>query len=145
MQIISLYEQEKSEEGLLISELEHLHRGNLAFPECQGRPYVLGNFVEMIDGVVSFGIPEALGGGPISGFRDSDRFVMGASAQRLRALSTIATAWPNAPTAISRSGPSFRLQPRQEECAAHRARSDNAEQHAVERWTAGDLLAGDQW
>jgi hypothetical protein len=28
MQIISLYEQEKSEEGLLISELEHLHRGN---------------------------------------------------------------------------------------------------------------------
>jgi hypothetical protein len=38
MQIISLYEQEKSEEGLPISELEHLHRRNLAFPECQGRP-----------------------------------------------------------------------------------------------------------
>jgi hypothetical protein len=29
--------------------------------------------------------------------------------------------------------------------AAHRARSDDTEQHAVERWTAPDLLAGDQW
>jgi hypothetical protein len=82
MQIISLYKQEKSKEGLLISELEHLYTGNLAFPECQGRPYVVGNFIETIDGVVSFGIPEALGGGPISGFSDNDRFVMGVSAQR---------------------------------------------------------------
>jgi len=77
MKIISLYEKEESKEGLLTSELEQLYGGNLAFPECQGRPYVIGNFVETIDGVVSFGVPGRSGGGPISGFSDDDRFVMG--------------------------------------------------------------------
>jgi hypothetical protein len=41
------------------------------------RPYVIGNFVETIDGVVSFGIPGRSGGRETRGGSDEDRFVMG--------------------------------------------------------------------
>ena len=40
-------------------------------------PYVIGNFVSTIDGVVSFEIPGESGGGDISGFNEADRFIMG--------------------------------------------------------------------
>jgi riboflavin biosynthesis pyrimidine reductase len=77
MQILTLYEQERQGHGLLTPELERLYGGNLLFPELQDRPYVIGNFVESLDGVVSFLIPGQSGGGPISGRSADDRFVMG--------------------------------------------------------------------
>ena len=40
------------------------------------RPYVIGNFVTTIDGVVSYEIAGKSGGGDISGFDESDRFIM---------------------------------------------------------------------
>ncbi|HEX5504733.1 MAG TPA: dihydrofolate reductase family protein, partial [Thermomicrobiales bacterium] len=48
-----------------------------ARPARPGRPYVLGNFVATLDGVVSLGIPGQAGGGEISGFDPHDRAVMG--------------------------------------------------------------------
>jgi riboflavin biosynthesis pyrimidine reductase len=41
------------------------------------RPYVIGNFVSTLDGVVTFGVPGQSGGGDISGFNEADRFIMG--------------------------------------------------------------------
>ena len=47
------------------------------FPEHDDRPYVIGNFVSTLDGVVSFEVPGKSGGGDISGFNEADRFIMG--------------------------------------------------------------------
>jgi riboflavin biosynthesis pyrimidine reductase len=78
MQITTLYEREECKEQLLTPELQRLYGGGLSFPEPHtNRPYVIGNFVETIDGVVTYGIPGRSGGGPISGGSDEDRFVMG--------------------------------------------------------------------
>jgi riboflavin biosynthesis pyrimidine reductase len=44
---------------------------------CNGPPYVIGNFVSTLDGVVSLNIPGQAGGGPISGFNPHDHLVMG--------------------------------------------------------------------
>ena len=41
------------------------------------RPYVIGNFVSTLDGVVSYEVAGKSGGGDISGFDRSDRFIMG--------------------------------------------------------------------
>ncbi len=46
---------------------------------------MVANFVASLDGVVSYGTPEAVGGGEISGFFEPDRFVMGL----LRALADV--------------------------------------------------------
>ena len=63
---------------LLPEELRTLYDGDLCFPEpSTGRPYVIGNFVSTLDGVVSFAIPGKAGGGDISGFNAGDRFIMG--------------------------------------------------------------------
>jgi riboflavin biosynthesis pyrimidine reductase len=51
--------------------------GRLTFPLTDDRPYVVANFVETLDGVVSLGIPGKSGGGPISGSNQHDRYVMG--------------------------------------------------------------------
>ena len=52
--------------------------GDLWFPPSgPQRPYVIGNFVSTIDGVVSYEIAGKSGGGEISGFDESDRFIMG--------------------------------------------------------------------
>jgi riboflavin biosynthesis pyrimidine reductase len=51
--------------------------GRLAFPTHPGRPWVIGNFVTTLDGVVSLNVPGQSGGGPISGFNQQDRMVMG--------------------------------------------------------------------
>jgi len=78
MQIITLYEREEPKEQFLTAELQRLYGSDLSFPKPHtNRPYVIGNFVETIDGVVSFGIPGRSGGGEISGGSDEDRFVMG--------------------------------------------------------------------
>jgi riboflavin biosynthesis pyrimidine reductase len=78
MQIVTLYEREEPKEQSLTSELRRLYGGDLYFPEPHSnRPYVITNFVETIDGVVSFRIPGRSGGGEISGGSDEDRLVMG--------------------------------------------------------------------
>ncbi len=78
MQIVTLYEREEPKQGSLTPELQRLYRGDLSFPGSNGdRPYVIGNFVETIDGIVSFRIPGRSGGGEISGGSDEDRFMMG--------------------------------------------------------------------
>lgn len=77
MQIVTLSEQESQGEGLLTLDLQRLYGGNLFFPEMHDRPYVIGNFVETLDGVVSFLIPGKSGGSPISGGSADDHFVMG--------------------------------------------------------------------
>src|SRR5436305_9179745 len=78
MQIVTLYEREEPKEQSLTSELRQLYGGDLSFPAPHSnRPYVIANFVETIDGVVSFHIPGRSGGGEISGGSAEDRFVMG--------------------------------------------------------------------
>ncbi|MCH8827030.1 MAG: dihydrofolate reductase family protein [Chloroflexi bacterium] len=51
--------------------------GPLRFPPHPDRPYVIGNFVSTLDGVVSLSLPGQSGGGPISGELRQDRMVMG--------------------------------------------------------------------
>src|SRR5262249_56260036 len=78
MQIVTLYERDKPKERLLTAELRRLYGGDLSFPAPHSnRPYVIANFVETIDGVVSFRIPGRSDGGEISGGSAEDRFVMG--------------------------------------------------------------------
>lgn len=62
---------------MLTPELQRLYGGDLAFPSSKDQPYVIGNFVATVDGIVSFRIPGKSGGGDISGNNESDRFVMG--------------------------------------------------------------------
>ena len=78
MQIITLYEREEPKEQILTPELLRLYGGDLSFPAPHSnRPYVIANFVETIDGVVSFRLPGRSGGGERRGsIRD------GTSAQR---------------------------------------------------------------
>jgi riboflavin biosynthesis pyrimidine reductase len=78
MRIVTLYEREEPKEQFLTPELLRLYGGDLSFPASHSnRPYVIANFVETIDGVVSFRIPCRSGGGEISGGSAEDRFVMG--------------------------------------------------------------------
>ncbi len=63
---------------LLPDELRVLYGGDLKFPALSGeRPYVVGNFVSTLDGVISFAVPGQSGGGTISGSDEADRFIMG--------------------------------------------------------------------
>jgi hypothetical protein len=56
---------------VLSPELHRLYGGDLHFPEAsENRPYVIGNFVATLDGVVSYQIPGKSGGGEISGHDD---------------------------------------------------------------------------
>ena len=58
--------------------LRQQYGGDLHFAcRAVGRPYVIGNFVSTLDGIVSFAIPGKDGGGEISGHNDADRFIMG--------------------------------------------------------------------
>lgn len=60
----------------LPTELARLY-GSCRLPLRAERPYVMGNFVTTLDGVVSLNIPGQAGGGEISGFNTHDRMVMG--------------------------------------------------------------------
>ncbi len=63
---------------VLPEDLRGLYGGDLHLPAPgDGRPYVIGNFVNTLDGVVSFAVPGKAGGGDISGFNAGDRFIMG--------------------------------------------------------------------
>ena len=72
----SLYEAERGSDLPLPSELATLY-GRLQFPSHPGRPYIIGNFVTTLDGVVTLNAPGQSGGGPISGFNQHDHLVMG--------------------------------------------------------------------
>ena len=63
---------------VLPDKLRLAYGGDLRFPPSgPQRPYVIGNFVSTLDGVVSYEIAGKSGGGDISGFDESDRFIMG--------------------------------------------------------------------
>jgi len=63
---------------VLPEELRTAYDGDLWFPESgPERPYVIGNFVSTLDGVVSYQIAGKSGGGEISLFDASDRLIMG--------------------------------------------------------------------
>ena len=70
--------RETSEFSVLPEELRAAYGGDLWFPPSgPQRPYAIGNFVSTVDGVVSYEIAGKSGGGDISGFDESDRFIMG--------------------------------------------------------------------
>jgi riboflavin biosynthesis pyrimidine reductase len=74
----TLFERQESAVPLVLpDDLRKAYGGDLQFTPGSGRPHVVGNFVSTLDGVVSFAIPGKSGGGDISGFNESDRFVMG--------------------------------------------------------------------
>src|SRR3712207_3708179 len=72
----TLYDAVQGDDLPLPGELAALY-GRLAIPPHPERPYVVGNFVTTLDGVVSLNVPGRSGGGPISGFNQHDRMVMG--------------------------------------------------------------------
>ena len=77
-QINTLLDRSRAQDQpVLPEELTILYGGDLRFPAVDFEPYVIGNFVSTIDGVVSFEIPGESGGGDISGFNEADRFIMG--------------------------------------------------------------------
>jgi riboflavin biosynthesis pyrimidine reductase len=77
MHVKTLYDRTPSA-GLLSSELQHLYEGDLNFPEpSASRPFIIGNFVQTLDGIVSLKIPGRSGGGAISGRNEEDMFIMG--------------------------------------------------------------------
>ena len=61
----------------MTEELQRAYGGDLRFPTLPERPYTFGNFVEGMDGVVSFQIPGRASGGEVSGFNAQDQLVMG--------------------------------------------------------------------
>jgi riboflavin biosynthesis pyrimidine reductase len=74
-----LFDMERRGGGRDLSLPPDLSRlyGRLQFPPHPGRPFVIGNFVSTLDGVVSLGETDKAGGGEISGFNAHDRMVMG--------------------------------------------------------------------
>ena len=77
--IVTLYEREPAPADSLPPALAERYGGGLVVPEVGpgGRPYVVANFVETVDGVTSFAEPGHAGGGDVSGFSEPDRMVMG--------------------------------------------------------------------
>ncbi len=74
--LATLYDIAPGDEVPLPIELATLY-GSLRFPTREARPYVIGNFVTTLDGVVSLNAPGQAGGGEISGFNHHDQMVMG--------------------------------------------------------------------
>jgi riboflavin biosynthesis pyrimidine reductase len=76
--IVTLYDREREPRETLPAALAALYDGGLVIPQGTAeRPYLIANFVETIDGVVSFGLPGQEGGGAISGENEADHAVMG--------------------------------------------------------------------
>src|SRR5580700_9495980 len=77
--IRTLFTTEPTRDGFTLPEgLRALYDGDLYFPAGPAeRPYVIENFVETLDGVVSFNLPGQSSGGEISGRNEGDRFIMG--------------------------------------------------------------------
>jgi len=78
--ILTLFAAEGAEPSkvALPEGLRALYGGGLSFPAApEGRPYCVANFVETLDGVVSFNLPGESEGAEISKSNEQDRFVMG--------------------------------------------------------------------
>ncbi|RPI87574.1 MAG: hypothetical protein EHM41_04455 [Chloroflexi bacterium] len=75
-QLSNLYDATQGIELALPDELSRIY-GSLRFPIQAGKPYVISNFVQSIDGVVTLDIPGHESGGDISGFNTHDRIVIG--------------------------------------------------------------------
>lgn len=76
--IVTLFEREPLPRESLPPALAELYDGWLTVPEGTAeRPYVIVNFVETLDGVVSYTSPGQAGGGAISGESAADHAVMG--------------------------------------------------------------------
>jgi riboflavin biosynthesis pyrimidine reductase len=75
----TLFEGEQEHTQTALPEgLRDLYDGDLHFPASPAqRPYVIGNFVSTLDGVVSFKVKGRSGGKAISGSDQGDRFIMG--------------------------------------------------------------------
>jgi riboflavin biosynthesis pyrimidine reductase len=71
--------------GGITADLARLYDGDLRIPLRTDRPTVVANFVETVDGIVALDAEGRSGGGEISGFSPTDRFVMGL----LRALADV--------------------------------------------------------
>lgn len=86
--IITLYEREAVDSNTLPAALATLYDGGLSIPDgtAEGLPYVLANFVETIDGIVSYNAPGQTGGGVISGDKEQDKMVMGLLRARVDAV-----------------------------------------------------------
>jgi riboflavin biosynthesis pyrimidine reductase len=64
--------------AVLPDGLRARYDGNLSFPPAPvERPYLIGNFVSTLDGVVSFNLPGQSEGAQISNSNEEDRFIMG--------------------------------------------------------------------
>ena len=84
--LVTLYEQTPTPATTLPPALTTAYGGGLLVPdalvatEAGERPYVIANFVETVDGVVSYAAPgqsSRAGGGAISGESEPDHMVMG--------------------------------------------------------------------
>jgi riboflavin biosynthesis pyrimidine reductase len=77
--IVTLYEREVVARDTLPSILATNYGGGFVLPEYEEgeRPYVIANFVETLDGIVSYNAPGQTGGGLISGDNPQDKMVMG--------------------------------------------------------------------
>ena len=77
--IVTLYAREPVSPSTLPPTLATLYDGGLVIPEAPSpdRPFVFANFVETLDGVVSYNAPGQTGGGVISGDNKQDQMVMG--------------------------------------------------------------------
>lgn len=70
--------EQENAETVLPEGLRELYDGDLHFPSSRSpRPYVIGNFVSTLDGVVSYKIKDHSSGSTISGSDPGDRFIMG--------------------------------------------------------------------
>ena len=77
MQVKTLYDRTPAG-GMLSSDLRQSYDGELNFPKpFASRPFIIGNFVQTLDGIVSFKIPGHSGGPDISGRNEEDAFLMG--------------------------------------------------------------------
>ncbi len=72
----TLYERSRGHELPLPPPLTHVY-GRLQLRSNPKRPYIIGNFVSTLDGVVSLNVPGHESGGDISGFNPHDRMLMG--------------------------------------------------------------------
>lgn len=76
--VMTLFDREGPSAAQSLPEmLRELYGGDLGFPSAENRPYVFGNFVSTLDGVVSFKIAGHSDGSAISGADPGDRFIMG--------------------------------------------------------------------
>jgi riboflavin biosynthesis pyrimidine reductase len=72
----ALFDMERGRDLPLPPDLLALF-GRLQFPLHPGSPYIIGNFVTTLDGVVALNEPGHAGGGEISGWSRHDQMVMG--------------------------------------------------------------------